>query len=152
MKFIADTMVGRLAKYLRAAGYDVIYHKHIDDQKLIDIAASQDRIILTRDSLMQKSKWFKNKKPILILVENDNYIEQLKQVKGQLGLKLEASFTRCVNCNTKLKKINKQSYREIIPPYVYRTCNQFMQCPGCNKLYWQGSHCTSIRQVLSSIN
>ena len=39
MKFIADVMVGRLAKYLRIAGYDVTYMNNIKDDKIIEIAS-----------------------------------------------------------------------------------------------------------------
>ncbi|MGM0365682.1 MAG: Mut7-C RNAse domain-containing protein [Actinomycetota bacterium] len=151
MKFIADAMLGRLARYLRAAGYDVIYFKQTDDRKMIDTAASQNRIILTRDSLIQKSKPFKDRKPRLLLIESDNYMDQLRQVKHHLGLKLEASFSRCISCNARLKKISKKDYTESIPPFVYRTCNDFWRCTGCKKIYWQGSHCTSIRNTLSSV-
>jgi len=48
-RFIADAMLGKLAKWLRLAGLDVIYFNDIDDNILIDKALSEDRVILTRD-------------------------------------------------------------------------------------------------------
>ncbi len=144
-------MLGRLARYLRAAGYDAAYFKKIDDLCLIDIAISQNRIILTRDTLMYKSKSFQQKKPDIAVIKSDNYKEQLKQLKSQLGLKLEASFNRCISCNAELQQADKQYYKHSIPSYVYRTFDHFMICPCCRNIYWQGSHCQSLKKTLESI-
>ena len=55
MKFIADIMVGKLARYLRMAGYDVIYLNDIEDAEVLRIAKKESRTILTRDVLMLQS-------------------------------------------------------------------------------------------------
>ena len=52
IKFIADIMVGRLARYLRMAGMDVSYNNHYDDARIIETAKAESRIVLTRDALM----------------------------------------------------------------------------------------------------
>ncbi len=151
MKFIADSMLGRLARYLRASGYDVTYFRHIDDHRIIEIASSENRIILTRDTLMQESKSFKNTKPAIILVKSGDYRQQLKQLKNQIGLSLQARFSRCMQCNASLEKINKHDYAQKIPPHVYQTHNHFMKCPYCSKLYWHGSHCQTISRTLNAL-
>ncbi len=151
MKFIADSMLGRLARYMRAAGYDVAYFKYMDDTSLLELASSQDRIILTRDSLIQRSKTFKEKQPDIILIVSSDYKEQLKQLKDQINLKLDAVFDRCIYCNRRLESVSKEDYKESIPSYPFKTCHSFMRCSACNRLYWYGSHCKKISQTLSSI-
>lgn len=47
--FIIDVTVGRLAKWLRAMGYDALFVRDIDDGGLVQIAQQEGRIILTRD-------------------------------------------------------------------------------------------------------
>jgi len=45
MRFIADIMVGKLAKYLRMAGYDVLYINTASDDEIIKIAREKDRMV-----------------------------------------------------------------------------------------------------------
>ena len=88
MKFIADIMLGRLARYLRMAGNDVLYFNNINDVEILRIAKDQDRIILTRDSLMLQRKDCKNKIISSMLIRDDDFLEQLKQVKDDLNINL----------------------------------------------------------------
>lgn len=46
MRFIADVMLGRLARWLRLMGYDVLYGDFEDDDI---IASAKGRTVLTRD-------------------------------------------------------------------------------------------------------
>jgi len=39
--FIADVMLGTLAKWLRILGFDTLYFKNIDDSELIKIAKQE---------------------------------------------------------------------------------------------------------------
>ena len=49
MKFIADTMLGTLAKWLRIFGFDTIYEAGMDDGEILQLANTENRIILSRD-------------------------------------------------------------------------------------------------------
>ena len=42
MQFIADAMLGRLARWLRFLGFDVLYFPDISDSELVRIAREQD--------------------------------------------------------------------------------------------------------------
>src|ERR1051325_3965927 len=75
IKFAADRMLGRLVKWLRVLGYDVIYGQHLTGYGLIRTARRENRIILTRDRRL------KNKQPPdFVLISSDRYLDQLSQV------------------------------------------------------------------------
>lgn len=148
-RFIADVMLGRLAKWLRIVGCDVVYDNSISDDHLINRALREDRIILTRDSRMVQRR--KAKKHILI--ESDFLIEQLKQVFRQANIHLRARlFTRCLSCNRRLKTISKENIKDRVPPYVYKTQEKFSVCPTCDKVYWAGTHKDKILRELTKLN
>jgi uncharacterized protein with PIN domain len=48
VKFAADRMLGKLAKWLRVMGQDVIYGQHLAGYGLICAARAENRLILTR--------------------------------------------------------------------------------------------------------
>src|SRR5215813_270690 len=48
--FIADVMVGRLARWLRILGFDVLYSNRYEDDEILRIASAENRMILTRDT------------------------------------------------------------------------------------------------------
>lgn len=152
MKFIADIMVGKLAKYLRMAGYDVKYINNISDDKLTEIAKKEDRILLTRDSLLLMRKKFKNEQVKSLLVKEDNLINQLRQLKSELGITLKPNLNRCLKCNQTLANVNKQDVKGKVPPYVYATHQNFLYCKNCNQYYWRGTHYNNMKDVFQKID
>ena len=137
MRFIADSMLGKLAKWLRLAGLDVSYVKNIEDDLLIKKALSEDRIILTRDRNIEKRKAVKR----CLLIESDHLEEQLSQCIGTFTLNsFDEAFSRCIRCNTPLEEIHKDSLVNRVPNYIWKTNDKFMQCNSCNRIYWPGTH------------
>lgn len=134
--FAADFMLGRLAKWLRVIGQDVIYGRHLTGYGLIRAARAENRLILTRDrGLMKKQP------PPLLFIESDHYREQLRQVIRVCGLQLEKNlFTRCVECNTALQPRSKEGLEKLVPPYVFSTQEKFSWCPTCRRVYWPATH------------
>src|SRR5436309_3183374 len=49
-RFVADVMVGRLAKWLRIAGFDVLYSNRFADDELVSLSLREGRILLSRDT------------------------------------------------------------------------------------------------------
>ena len=47
---MVDINVGRLAKWLRAMGYDTIFPKENGDNELVRIALRENRVLVTRDA------------------------------------------------------------------------------------------------------
>jgi uncharacterized protein len=152
MRFIADIMLGKLARYLRMAGNDVLYFNDIDDDEILKIAKVQDRIILTRDSLMLQRKECKNKTISSMLIREDDFLKQLKQVKDELGIILKPLLIRCLKCNSLLEKAIKPEIEGKVPPFVFKTQENFMYCSGCSKYYWRGTHYDNICRTFTLVD
>lgn len=138
MKFIADDMCGRLAKWLRILGYDTLYHRQISDSRLIRLSHKERRVILTRDTHLED----KMRSRKFVLLKSDKYPEQLRQVVTELKLRPNPKrfFTRCLECNKPIKRIRKRKVEGKVPAYVYNTKRVFKKCPKCRKIYWSGTH------------
>ncbi|OGW27554.1 MAG: hypothetical protein A2X56_09680 [Nitrospirae bacterium GWC2_57_13] len=137
MKFIADAMLGKLAKRLRLLGYDVLYDPSYDDNEIIRLSLEQDRVILTRDTGLVNRPTAKNH----LFITSDDPGEQVRQVIDAFGLTTGPEIlTRCSVCNTLLIMFSKQMVRDRVPDHVYQTNNDFQQCKQCDKIYWIGTH------------
>lgn len=144
-------MVGRLAKYLRMAGYDVAYYNDADDDLILDIAVREDRVVLTRDTMMLKRKQFSNGILGSVLIADDNLDEQLLQVCSALGLELEPDLVICLECNSLLEDVDREDLQGKVPPYVYRTQENFKYCANCGRYYWRGTHYDHIKKYFKSL-
>src|SRR5262252_1977883 len=106
--FLADRMVGKLARWLRLLGYDTIYWPQLSPDGIIREARRQQRIILTRDTRLRR----RTDAPQLIFLEQDRFREQLKQVVSELQLNpVSHLFARCSECNTLVQTIAKEDVR-----------------------------------------
>jgi uncharacterized protein len=136
VKFIADVMVGKLARWLRVLGFDVAYSNKYSDDEILQTAETEDRVILTRDTGLTKRRT----KAQCLLVSSGNYKEQVRQVIDEFGLKDFDVFSRCLECNAPLQAVDKEEVFERIPPFVYLTQKRFAICPLCKRVYWHGTH------------
>ncbi|MFQ5442134.1 MAG: Mut7-C RNAse domain-containing protein [Thermodesulfobacteriota bacterium] len=147
-KFFADAMLGRLATWLRILGFDVAYERKIDDKELVERAQKEDRIILTRDTLLVKRRGARGRS---FFVEGDRFEVQLRQVAERFAIDNKSVLTRCVRCNTLLERVEKESVRDLVPPYVYKTQEEFSRCPRCARIYWAGTHRERMLEKLSAL-
>jgi uncharacterized protein len=147
MKFIADVMLGRLAKRLRLLGHDVLYDRTLDDNAVIRISLEQDRIILTRDRGLSDRPLAGNH----LFIEGDDQASQVLQVLSFLDCSSPAErpepLTRCSACNSLLVPVIKRDVKDMVPDYVYQAYNEFFQCPGCRRMYWPGTHPERMQQL-----
>ena len=146
MRFLVDSMLGRLAKWLRILGYDTLYFSSLDDNDLVRIARAEGRMVLTRDRLMVRRRGIDS-----LFIESDDFMEQIRQLFHDLNLKLDRSFSRCPVCNSPLQGVAKEAVRERVPPYVFRTQERFSLCPQCGKIYWRGTHWQRMRERLKRL-
>jgi uncharacterized protein len=137
MQFIADAMLGRLARWLRFLGFDVLYFPDISDSELVRIAREQDRRILTRDTRLVQRKGLSH--PVLIAANDP--LEQLVQVLESVKTKPGTPLSRCVKCNSPLVPIaDKNEIADTVPEFVFLQYNDFLRCTECGKIYWKGTH------------
>ncbi len=146
-KFAADKMLGRLVKWLRIIGQDVIYGAQLSGYGLIRTAQRENRLILTRDRGLRRKN-----SPAVLLIKSDRFRDQLKQVIREYGLDPFAkSFTRCVECNTLLEPMPKENVEGKVPPHVFSTEEKFSFCRRCQKIYWSATHQQKMVDELRSL-
>ena len=146
MRFLADVMLGRLARYLRLLGHDTAYERDITDSALLLLALREGRILLTRDTRLAARKVLPPGRAFLA-VSNDP-LAQLKEVAGHFNLgSLPATglleTARCSVCNVLLERVAsnaKESVRDLVPEHVFLSGKIFWRCSGCGRVYWEGSH------------
>lgn len=135
-KFIADSMLGNLARWLRLLGYDTEYWRG-DDDTLITKTESTKRMLLTRDE--QLAERLKARGASVVLVGSTELTSALAQLsrKGSIEVKFEENKTRCPLCNTPMEKLQGEGRRR-----------KEWVCPNCGKKYWIGSHWRNISRKL----
>jgi len=147
-RFVADVMVGRLAKWLRIAGFDVLYSNRFSDDELIEISEREGRILLSRDTRLLVRKPVRE----FIFLESQDVQAQLRQVFETLHVfNLSRLLTRCIDCNDALIETPREAARRTIPAYVYETQSRFKSCPRCGKIFWAGTHRTSVIRTMERL-
>jgi uncharacterized protein len=147
LKFAADRMLGRLAKWLRVLGQDVTYGRHLSGAGLIHAARQENRVILTRDRRLS----FRQPQEFLF-IESDQFREQLRQVVSRFDLlRSDDLFTRCLTCNSWLQPRSKDSVKELVPEYVFLTQEKFFWCAECRRIYWPATHHQNMLQEIKNL-
>jgi len=148
VKFILDAHLGRLAKYLRACGFDTLFNNSYNDPEIVDISENERRIILTRDKGILKN----NRVTHGYWIRSQKYNEQLKEVLTRFDLKDQIRFfTRCIRCNTPLESVKKEEIEYRLKEKTRRYYSSFKRCPGCNRIYWNGSHYQKMKSFIDHI-
>ncbi len=150
MRFVADCMLGKLAKWLRMLGYDTVYIAGADDDELVRIAVREDRVLLTRDLMLRERRMVRRRS---VFVDWGTTSEQVRQVFRELGLSLESAalFTRCTICNSEIRPMEKRDVEGRVPPYVFETQAQYGYCSACDKIYWRGTHWQAMCRRLQTL-
>jgi hypothetical protein len=135
-RFLVDTMLGRLATWLRILGYDAAYFRG-EDRDLLARAWHEGRILLTRDTRLLRRRRI----PPHLCIVSDRVTEQLRQVVGAFALApIRPAASRCPRCNIALTAQDKAAVAGRVPEFVWSRHDRFWTCPGCQRIYWAGSH------------
>jgi len=145
IKFIADVMLGKLSKWLRILGFDTIYYRGVENNKIVTLAVKENRQILTRKTSLKERKDIKN---LLLFIKENDPVKQLQEVIEHYNLSIKSYnvFTLCLICNQKLKEISVELVKDRIPDYIANTQKTFSICPHCKRIFWKGTHCDNMWQ------
>ena len=142
-RFVLDVHLGKLAAFLRLAGFDALLLEQ--DAEVADVAARDRRIALTRDvgllkrSVVRHGYWVRNVEPEW----------QLAEVLTQFDLVASMEpFARCTRCNARVVPVNADSIADRLLPRTRAGFREFHRCPVCDRVYWQGSHYERLGRLL----
>ena len=144
-RFIADAMLGKLARWLRLLGYDTLYLQD-DDATIAQRARVEGRILLTRDHGLAARRGLR-----VILIASQELESQLIQVVREAGSLPPDTTPRCMTCNVPLQDISPEEARESVPPYVAQTQHEFRRCPRCGRITWPATHWQGIQERLNRV-
>jgi len=140
--------LGKLAKWLRIAGFDVLYSNKFTDDELVSISNREKRILLSRDTRLLVRKSVKD----FIFLESQNIQDQIKQILDSTqSACLPSLLTRCLSCNETLREVARESVHARVPRFVYETQSHFKACPSCHRIFWAGTHRKSVVPTLERI-
>jgi uncharacterized protein with PIN domain len=147
-------MLGTLTRYLRFLGYDTLSANSLsegnsrEDSLLLEIAKTDDRIILTRDRELAHRGTAR-----AVLIQSEDVMEQVKQLVeiGIIEKPLQVRMHRCSLCNSRLRPATRSEIE--MASYAPKQKEElvFYWCPCCKKLYWMGSHGRNLDERLKNI-
>lgn len=148
LRFVADCMLGRLARWLRAFGFDVVYHPFADDRQVLAWARERGAVLLTRDTNLAQACGLR-----VLFVAHDRVEDQLRQVAKEAPIDLQRArpLTRCTVCNEVLTPAARDEVWDQVPPFIYLTQERYARCPGCGRVYWEGTHVARMRERLARL-
>jgi uncharacterized protein with PIN domain len=147
-RFLADAMLGSLAKWLRILGFDCAYEPDVADAELVERGVRERRVILTRDRALVE-EW---RVTDLHLLAAEDPEAQLREVVERFELAAHVRpFSRCSVCNTPLVDAGPEHVQEGVPPRIAATHSGFRRCPECERVYWRGSHADRMARVLGDL-
>ncbi len=161
--FLADAMLGSIARKLRFLGFDTLYIAHAQDNEVLKMGIEQDRVILTADRELFRRIVKIGARGVLVS-GGPSELEDLAHIFTKCGIKsidMNDIGSRCSVCNGLLEertsdevKNNNNNYDGVIivPDRVIACHNQFFQCTTCGKIYWEGGHLKRIRALARSLD
>jgi uncharacterized protein with PIN domain len=142
-----DAMLGGLARWLRAAGYDTFWREGIDDRDLVRLAQSEGRVVLSSDDdIFAFSLVRGGAVPALFVPRGQGVQAQLAHVLRELGLPLREP--RCMACGGELHELKKEEAAGRVPPRSLAGHDRFWECVRCQRVYWHGTHWVHIVERL----
>jgi uncharacterized protein with PIN domain len=145
-RLLLDAMLGRLAKWLRLAGYDTAYERCAQGHMVARRARADGRILVTMNRELARRRGL-----TAILITSDQLEAQVRQVLAEVPLGPSNRQARCAVCNGEIVNVAPQSVAEQVPPYVLRRYASFQKCCSCGRIYWPGSHFERIQKRLKAM-
>lgn len=149
MRFIVDGMLGSFARWLRLLGFEAEYFRGASDDFLLERAAVENKILLTRDTELFRRAQGRGLQAHY--VDEKTEAERLSNVAHRFGLRLcvEDALSRCPTCGSILRRVSVDEVREHVPERTMRHFNEFWICTDCGQVYWRGAHWKKINETLA---
>lgn len=151
--FIADSMLGSVARKLRIFGFDTLYIAHAHDDEILKTGIEQGRVILTADKELFKRVVKTGVRGVLVSGAGD--LEDLVHILSKNGITsvgLKGIGSRCSMCNGLLEEKEPDQVKNGVPRKVAELHREFYQCTTCRKVYWEGGHLRRIRALVRSVD
>ena len=151
--FIADSMLGSVARKLRIFGFDTLYIAHAHDDEILKTGIEQGRVILTADKELFKRVVKTGVRGVLVSGAGD--LEDLVHILSKNGITsvdLDGIGSRCSMCNGLLEQKESDQVKNGVPRKVAELHREFYQCTTCRKVYWEGGHLKRIRALVRSVD
>ncbi len=157
MRFLADGMLGKLTRWLRLAGQDVVYVGELEvpgeeqDSYLVRKARTERRILLTKDVELYRRACREGIRTILL--RGTTIPSLLREISSECGSRIEINQekSRCPVCNGRLKRKGADEVEGVLPAGV-KGRGPFWVCSGCGKVYWRGRHWENILKTAEEIS
>jgi hypothetical protein len=145
MRFVCDTMLGRLAKYLRILGLDAAYIRNIAELQQYRSLPVPPYFLTKRLSGTVYEK--------TLLIKSEKVREQLKEIAPMIRpyITLTKIMGRCINCNVELIDVRKEDIEQFVPEFIFHEYGSFKMCPICKKVYWEGSHAAHMGKLVDTV-
>lgn len=151
--FIADAMLGSVARKLRIFGFDTLYIAHAHDSEILKTGIEQGRVILTADKELFKRVVKAGVRGVLVNGASD--VDDLVHILSKNGVSsvdLDGIGSRCSVCNGLLEEKKPDQVKEVLPGKIAECHSEFYQCTACGKVYWEGSHLRRIKALAKSVD
>ncbi len=144
VRFVADSMLGKLAKWLRVLGYDTRYKSYYGPGVIDQLVEDGGRVLSRRK---ETTDLYKN----AVLIRSTDTGGQMEELRQKIDLAPDRSkwFSRCLICNVLLKEVDTGEARENVPEYVfYKNMIEIRFCPSCGRYFWPGTHRDKMEETL----
>jgi len=145
--FIVDNMLKGLVKWLRIMGFSTLYYEDLQKNKTAQEIESSDIFITA-----SKTHIFNFSPENIVRINSDDLADQLHELDSRLDIFNSLNlFSICLNCNTPVEIISKDSINDKIPEKVRLHIEKFWYCPSCHKIYWRGGHVKRMLEKLKRL-
>jgi len=148
MKFLVDSPLGGLAKWLRFCGFDAaLLRLSPAGPPALPPPAPDTHLLTTRAALGRL-----NRPDLLVLAVTDPE-SQLREVLRRLRISPSQlkPLSRCSHCNELLAPLDRTQAQGRVPEHVFQQQREFWECPRCHRIYWPGSHLPGLTRKLQEI-
>ena len=147
-RFLCDGHLGRLARLLRLLGFDTLWDAGWTEAEIARRGVNEDRTVLSRGRGLLKRKALVR----AMLVRSDDPFAQVQEVAARFQLAGRVRmFGRCSVCNGGIVPVEKAAVLERIPLKTAAWLDEYFQCSGCGRLYWEGTHYLGLVSRLAEI-